>query len=479
MDITRRDLVAASALGIAALAMPAPLRAGPRAPAMLDAIVLGAGVSGLNAAWLLEQQGLKVLTLEGRRRVGGRVLTLLDQPGYPELGFNSMGAGYGRGIDAAKRAGVELVDVSSRYLKDPRQQLVIGGISITREEWARFPGNPLPAAIRTMMPWEVVPALFGKHNPLKDWADWNAPASAALDVSVHDFLRAQGLDDAAIRLVFDVAPYYGTNAYDAAALTYEFADGWNKTQREAGPGSFAVKGGNMTLPRAMATLLKGDLLLDKEVVAISTESDGATVRCRDGSTYRATRVVCSLPFSTLRTVAIDPGLSGPQAKAVATLPYQPISIAFLRVTTPYWDADALPPSMWTDGVLGAVLAQGYGATDAEVTGLLVFARGRLAQYWDRLGRDAALALIVSELERLRPAAKGKVVGAALHSWAMEPFNGGDWAYFAPGQITEFGGTMAAPAGRLHFCGEHTATSNRGLEGAFESSERVALEVLSA
>ena len=84
---------------------------------MLDVIVLGAGVAGLNAAWLLEQQGFKVVVLEGRNRVGGRVHTLLDQPGLPEMGFNSMGAGYGRGIDAAKRAGVELYDVAPRFVK--------------------------------------------------------------------------------------------------------------------------------------------------------------------------------------------------------------------------------------------------------------------------------------------------------------------------------------------------------------------------
>lgn len=36
--------------------------------------------------------------------------------------------------------------------------------------------------------------------------------------------------------------------------------------------------------------------------------------------------------------------------------------------------------------------------------------------------------------------------------------------------------MAEPHGRMHFCGEHTARANRGMEGALESAERVALEV---
>jgi len=480
MQFNRRDVVAGAALlGLSASPLAAASRKVAAKSARPDVIVLGAGVSGLNAAHLLEEQGAKVLMLEARQRVGGRVLTLADQPGYPEMGFNSMGAGYGRGIDAAKRAGVELVDVSGRYTVDPRQQLVVGGQTIpSREAWAASPLNPLPDAMRKMMPWEVVPGLSMREQRLSDWTQW-ASTSAAMDISMHDHLASKGLSDDAIRLVFDAAPYAGINSYDSAALNYDFNFGWVKTQSDAGPQSFAVKGGNYQLPDAMRKLIKGDVLLGKQVVAIDSDATGVTVTCADRSSYRGGRVLCSLPFSTLRAVRITPGLTGPQAKAVATLGYQPLSIAFLTVSAPYWDADTLPPSMWTDGVLGTVLAQHYGATPQEVTGLCLFARGRLAQYWDRLGKDAVLRLLVDELAKLRPASKGLVTGAAYHSWANEPFNGGDWAYFQPGQVSSFATAMAVPAGRMHFCGEHTATANRGLEGALESSERAVLEILSA
>ncbi|GAB7551232.1 hypothetical protein NRB_07290 [Novosphingobium sp. 11B] len=476
MECSRRTFTA-GALMLGALALTDRAVAAPAKQA--DVIILGAGISGLNAAWLLEQQGLKVIVLEARKRVGGRILSLLDQPGYPEMGFNSMGEGYGRGIDAAKRAGVELVDVAQRFFGGSPQQLFLDGKAISKAEWAASALNPFPAELKTAMPWEVVNRLVGAHNRLADFTLWTDPANAILDISVYDLLKSHGLSDAAIALANDTSPYYGQTAHDVSALMLEFNDGFIKSQLAAGPRALAVKGGNMRLPMAMARQIKGDLLLDREAVAIDVERDGVTVRCADGATFRAGRVISSLPLSTLRHVRITPRLTGPQFQAMATLAYQPITLAFLTVAAPFWEADGLSPAMWTDGALGVVLPQRFGADPTQVTGLVVQARGRLAEYWDGMGRDEALAHVVAHLEAIRPAAKGKLRGAALHSWGLERFNRGHLAYFGPGQIAAFAQDIGKSVGRLHFCGEHTAVGARGVEGALESSERAATEILMA
>ncbi len=479
MDITRRRAGVVLAAGAVAASSRANAAPPPRAPGstLLDAIVVGAGVSGLNAAWLLEQEGLRVTVLEGRHRVGGRVYTLFDQPGTPEMGFNSMAAGYGRGIDAARRASVELYDIGPRLAKN-KLELSLDGRILTRSDWARSPDNCFPDALKSMMPWEIAGLLMHEKNPLQNWLEWTAPKNAVLDISFHDFLKAQGLSDAAIHLAVDTSPYYGGSSYDISALMYEFADGWTKAQIAQGPQSLAVKGGNQKLPIGMAKLLKGDLLFGKEVVGIASDATGATATCRDGSSYRAKAIICALPFSTLRHIKVDPALTGVQAEAVETIAHQAISVAFITVKSPFWETDKLSPSMWTNTVAATVIAQRFGKTDDEVTGLVALARSGQAGYWDRLGPQAAMGRIIADIEAIRPAAKGQLVGAAYHSWAMEPFNAGDWAYLGPGQVSRYVSAMSAPVGRIHFCGEHTATANRGLEGAFESSERVALEVLS-
>jgi monoamine oxidase len=37
--------------------------------------------------------------------------------------------------------------------------------------------------------------------------------------------------------------------------------------------------------------------------------------------------------------------------------------------------------------------------------------------------------------------------------------------------------MLQPQGRVHFCGEHTSVTARGMEGALESGERAAAAVV--
>jgi monoamine oxidase len=466
------------ALGATTLAATAAVAATSKIKqAPWDVIMLGAGMSGLNAAWLLEQQGARVLVLEGRQRVGGRVHTWFDLPGNPEMGFNSMGDGYARGLDCVRRTGLELLDVSARFRQGKPQELYLDGRYIARDKWPGAESNPFPNKYRASMPWELVGRIIAEAHRLPDFTTWLEPSSRPLDISLNRFLSERGLSQEAIRLANDVSPYYGTNSQDLSALMVDFTDGFSKAQQAISPTSRAIKGGNERLPQAMAALLANEVLLGKEVVAIESGARDAEVRCADGSSYRATHIVCSLPFATLRNVSIRPALSGSQARAVATLPYQPLSMAFLTAREPFWDSDGLSPGMWTNSVVGTILPQRFGASAEEITGLVVQARGQLAINWDRMGSTQVLQSIVATLEKLRPAAKGKLTAHRFFSWGAQYFNGGDWAYFAPGQLSDFVPTMAEPVGRIHFCGEHTAKSARGLEGTLESSERVATEIL--
>ena len=81
MPLNRRQFTSQLAAGAALPAVAAPLRSRSQVPQTVEVLVIGAGLSGLHSALLLEELGAQVQVIEARRRIGGRVYTLHDRPG--------------------------------------------------------------------------------------------------------------------------------------------------------------------------------------------------------------------------------------------------------------------------------------------------------------------------------------------------------------------------------------------------------------
>jgi monoamine oxidase len=113
----------------------------------------------------------------------------------------------------------------------------------------------------------------------------------------------------------------------------------------------------------------------------------------------------------------------------------------------------------------------------EVTSLTAWITGDNAAALDRLPTAEAGRAVIGAIETLRPAARGQLELIGSHSWGADAYAAGAWVYFRPGEVTRFAATMGRAHGRLHFCGEHLATENRGMEGAMESAEEAAAEIL--
>jgi monoamine oxidase len=445
-----------------------------------DVLVIGAGLAGLHAALMLEAVGLKVLVLEAQQRVGGRIHSMRQLGGTAEAGGTYIGAGYTRVIGAAERHGVELMDVTPILEFFREQDLALDGEIIRQSEWPTHPANDFPERDKQQLPWNYHRVLTMRNNPLDAPGDWLDPRHAALDVSAHEWLRGLGLSERAIALAYGLNVSFGRDARDVSALLLLFRGAFSREQRALAPAAslgFTARHGVQRIPEAMAAALRGGVEVDSAVVAIELEHDGATVTCANGRRLRASHVVSSVPPSVLRRIAIEPRLPADQAKAIATLPSQPLTQVYFAPRSRFWEQDGFAPSLFTDTRAGMLAAARNRDDPTEVTSLAAWITGDNAAALDRLPPADAGRAVLTAIETLRPAARGQLELIGLQSWGADAYAGGAWAYFRPGEVTRFAPVLGQAHGRLKFCGEHLALQSRGMEGAMESAEEAAAAIL--
>ena len=474
-SISRR--AALRGLGVAALSPALGWPNAVRATTRSDVIVIGAGLSGLYAGSLLAEEGATVTVLEAQDRLGGRLESFYDLPGAPEAGGDSILGGYARVQSTARRLGLRLIDHSSKRGLS-KAEIALNGEIIPRAAWPEHPRNLLPDGSKSEFPGRrFFEKVVEANSPLASHDDWLLPESRALDESVYEFLKSVGWSDGTIAQNYETNIGRGTSAHDCSVLTWYFRVAWNEVQRQLGTLFAKVEGGNQRLPEAMAAALPGDVLLQRRVTGISQDGRGVEVLTDDGERHLAQQAICALPVSPLRWIGFDPVLPPVLARATKVLPSMMITKTVLQAEKHFWEDDGLDPAMWTDTPLGEVRALRQSADSPEITGLIARARGFTAQRLDQLGEAAARELVVSEYERLRPAARDRLKAVGYKSWTMDPYAGGAWTEWRPGQLHAYLPAFSDRFGRLRFCGEHTAMSNRGMEAAMESAERAAIGAL--
>ncbi len=83
------------------------------------------------------------------------------------------------------------------------------------------------------------------------------------------------------------------------------------------------------------------------------------------------------------------------------------------------------------------------------------------------------------LVRICPAAGRSFRRGWFHDWIADSFAQGVYSHMQPDYALDHLRFIATHFDRVHFAGEHTATWSGFMEGALESAERVAKEIISA
>ncbi|QHJ13895.1 Pseudooxynicotine oxidase [Paraglaciecola mesophila] len=449
-------------LGAGGISMPLWASGNSRA----DVIVIGAGLAGLTSARYLKAQGLKVLLLEARERVGGRILTLNSTGMDVEAGGLQIGQGYGLMRTYAQQLGLPLVSLG-RYAE--QNAFVINGQRISAEEWPTHPQNLLATSEKNTLPSRLYYQMLSKGPEYALPWDWTSEKYAPLDISLDAYFSQQNISTQALRLMDANINALSLKDLSAADAFYRLS-----LARIGGRGAQKIEGGNSRFTQALGDELTGELHTEKVVTHINQSHDKVAVRCEDGSQYIAKRCIVTSPFSALKEVSIQGDISPQKRQAIDKALYTPVTQVHFAVKKQV-DASMLEATnLWTDNALGRVFSQLNDA--GQLCYLTSWINGQQAKALDMLSPSEAVNTVKRALEKYYPDLKGKTDVVHHQSWANERFSKGAYIQFAPGQVQTLVPHMASIEGRLHFAGEHTEFMYSGMESAIVSGVRAAQEV---
>ncbi|HWM92238.1 MAG TPA: FAD-dependent oxidoreductase [Thermoanaerobaculia bacterium] len=486
--LTRRDLLKHAALTLPALAaLPrTALASDPPDPAggkPGKVIVIGAGLAGLAAAWELVQLGHDVTVLEARTRPGGRVHTLRSPFAdglYAEAGAISYSDAYRHMVRYVKTFGLTAAQVGPRGT--PVYHLRGRRFSLKPGENPGWPHKLAPEEQGQGL-FQLIGTYFTPAEKLGDPGDpaWRPDAFKDWDqVTLADWLKGQGASSGAVDLL-SAGVWWGHGWQEVSALHRLVSD---VGLFFMGQKTYVIQGGTDLLAQAFAKALRDRIWYGAPVTAVEQSSAGVRAVFQQGGAsqeLRADRLICTAPAPVARKIAFAPELPAARRQILEKLDYAPVTRIYLQSRKRFWADAGEAGSASTDLPIDLVAEHPFTRSEeAGPRGILeCHMKGANALSAGRMDDDARLAFAVRELDKVHPGFRSHAEGGTSYAWHLDPWAGGGYAWWKPGQMTAWVPELARPEGRVHFAGEHTSWLGRTMEGALESGNRAAREVQEA
>ena len=478
-DPSRRDFLRKTFIGVAGLA-------GGKALANADYLtrfaaaeqkftigILGAGVAGLHAAYVLQKANIKATVFEASNRTGGRMYTAKNMLGKgitTELGGEFVDSNHEDILNLAKEFKLGLIDTE----KDKnliKQVFHFGGKKYTAKD-----------LVKALKPFVV--SIKADIDSLPETITYNSFGNADKwdKISIAEYLDYKGIKGwLKNMLTVAFATEYGLDVTEQSAINLLFLfDPEHAGEDLFGESDerYKIDGGNQRVVDELAKRID-TVKTGYEVTKIKSDGTGFSVSFANDKTEKFDYLICCMPFTKLRNVILEiDGLSDVKKKCIAELGYGRNAKMFAGFKSRYWRTQGASGQTFTDqpfqlGWDSSQLQKGTAGGYTFLTG------GAMSDKMIDKPVPEKVKEYVSQLEKIFPGAAKNYNGInKIFYWPTHPYTMASYACYKPGQWTTIGGAEIEPVGNMFFAGEHCSSDFQGyMNGGAETGRRAAENLL--
>ena len=435
--------------------------------------IVGAGMAGLSAGYILRRKGVVATLFEGDKRAGGRIKSARPFANgnlNTEIGAEFIDTFHSDMLWFARVAGfdTQLIDVE----KD-----LFGERDTFYFENRHYTTNDVLAEFRAVYPQILADQdkLDGKQAiqfdtlSMAEYID-KLPVSTWVKKMLHAaFLGENGLEP----------------AEQSAANLLSIFEIKNDKFYPFGPSDerFKVIGGNEQIPKAIANLLEGQIRYEHRLTALRENANKSITLtfAENGATREETFdvVIMTLPFTILRDIEMKMELPPLKQRVIRELGYGTNSKFILETRDRPWRNNGYRGYLFNENIPNGWDSAQMQNDNTGAGAFTCFFGGDRGKAAVRGTEQAQLDYILPALEGAFPGVKAGLTGKMeLAAWPSNPFVKGSYSCLKPGQVAAFEGVAFEPVRRLYFAGEHTSTEYWGfMNGAAETGRKAAEKIL--
>lgn len=439
-------------------------------------IIIGAGLAGLSAAHEFKKAGIDAIVLEARNRVGGRVFSMRD------FSNGLVAEGGGEFIDEHHTRMHQLAKEFNLTLSKVGSWQGANGDWAAYENKAGFVSDSNVWGINLEFEYQKIwgaVADLGKevlepHHPTR------AMNAKKLDEqSTLQWLDAQQFHSLARKMfITHIRSEYTCEPENFSLLDLARNSSMYYANAAKFPVTYRVMGGNDLIPQAIAKTL-ADVRLNAVVTSIKFLESQVEVNYKQNDSFQtlvSDFVILALPLTAAQQINFNDSLPLAHKKMIHEVSYGAVTKVLIEYRKRFWLEKGWSGRLFTDLPIGLT----WDATshlENEHGIITAYTGGKPAEILSDLSDAERTKTAIDVIEKIFPNSSNLIEQTKTIAWRNEPFTRASYMALAPNQVMEHWQTLFTPAGRLYFAGEHATPIQGYMEGAVESGQRVAKEIM--